>query len=99
MQWRFIEGRAWSQCCVDEGGTVLEGEEHPRVTQGFSWMIYTKHLIACDSHETPTEWTERVTDFIRGTGRNMGPVTAAGVVIRITLNRRTVHGFVKAPGD
>lgn len=62
-------------------------------------MIYVKHLIACDSHEIPTEWTERVTDFIWGTGRNTGPVPAVGVVIRTTLNRKTVHGFEEVPGD
>lgn len=54
--------RTWSQCF--EGGEYAGIKEQTGVTQGFSWMIYVKHLIACDSHEIPTKWTERVTDFI-----------------------------------
>lgn len=60
-------------------------------------MIYVKHLIACDSHEIPTEWTESQISS-EALGENAAPAAAAAVVIRTTLNRKTFHSFVKVPG-
>lgn len=42
-----------------EWGESRERQEHPRVTQGFSWVIYTKHLIASVWLPWDTHWMDR----------------------------------------
>lgn len=51
--------------------------EHVRVTQGFSWISYIEHLRVVNSHETPTEYQERVIDFSQDPW-NMGPLSEMG---------------------
>lgn len=46
-----VDGMALSRrpelvAALYELGESRGRREHPRVTQGFSWVIYTKHLIA-----------------------------------------------------
>lgn len=35
---------------------VKVDREHVRITEGFVRMIYVKHLIMADSHETSIKW-------------------------------------------